>query len=245
MARGEVADYTQVFDRTRHAALQRIVLQAKMKKANAVIGIQTSISQLFGTHEMILVGTASHHPALEGVSEPITSDMTNEEMWNMVHIGYMPVKLVMGVSVYSLGISGRLGAFLQTLGGGNVSGLTELLYEARQKALARIEIDCEKCGADKVIGVKTVVYDLGGGLIEFMAIGTAVKKMEGLGTKSEALPPQAIIQDRETLSYVNETGSPGSKTQSNSSNELRKGPITIISTVVIVFFYILLKWMGK
>ena len=37
-----------------------------------------------------------------------------------------------------------------------------------------------------------------GGLIEFMAIGTAVKKSSAAKTLTEQLPPQAIIKDRDT-----------------------------------------------
>ena len=34
-------------------------------------------------------------------ANPITSDLTNEEMWNLVHMGYLPLKLVLGTAVYS------------------------------------------------------------------------------------------------------------------------------------------------
>lgn len=44
--------------------------------------------------------------------------------------------------------------------------MTQLIYEAREKALDRIQKDAEKWGADEVVGVKTHVYDLGGGLNE-------------------------------------------------------------------------------
>ena len=50
-----------------------------------------------------------------------------------------------------------------------------------------------------MVGIKTNVYQLGNGMIEFMAIGTAVKRMPGLGTLSEQLPPQAIIKDKDTF----------------------------------------------
>jgi serine/threonine-protein kinase len=36
----------------------------------------------------------------------VTSDLTNEEMWNLVHMGYLPLKLVLGTAVYSLGVVG-------------------------------------------------------------------------------------------------------------------------------------------
>jgi uncharacterized protein YbjQ (UPF0145 family) len=244
LARGEVPQYTEIFDKTRHLALDRLVSNAKQHGANAVIGIQTTISSLMGAQEMMMVGTAARHPALNAyLGEPVTSDMTNEELWNMVNLGFMPIKLVMGVSVYSLGLTGGILAGLQSLGGGEVSGLTEILYEAREKALARIERDAETCGADEVIGVKTRVYDLGGGLVEFMAIGTAVKRMD-VTTQSPILPAQAIIQDRETFIDVTE-GSSFTMTANSAQSATRtqRGPATIIGFVMFLLFFLLRIFM--
>ena len=246
LARGEVSDYTEIFDRTRHLALTRITDEAKRCNANAVVGIETTISPLMGAQEMIMVGTASHHPAIDAFAlKPVTSDMTNEEMWNMVNVGYLPIRLVMGVSVYSLGLKSGIFSMLQSLGGGEVAGLTEILYEAREKALARIEVDAEKCGADEVIGVKTRIYDLGGGLIEFMAIGTAVKKVAGLKTKSETLPPQAILQDRDT--FIDASDSLGTtvdmgRSNAASSKKLQAGPSVIVVTILGIIFYVFLHF---
>ena len=243
LRRGEVPQYSQIFDRTRHLALTRIKKEAKAAGANAVIGIETSIMPLMYAQEMIMIGTASTHPALKDYADdPVTCDMTNEELWNMVSLGYMPIQLVMGVSVYSLGLASGIMAGLQSLIGGQVKGLTEILYEAREKALERIERDAEKCGADEVVGIKTRVYDLGGGLVEFMVIGTAVKKMKGAATNNKALPPQAIIQDHETFVDVTQGGE-STITQSGaaSAGKTQKGPISIILTIVFVIFYIWLK----
>lgn len=239
LVRGEVPQYSQIFDHTRRLALERIVEDAKRFKANAVVGIETTISPLLGAQEMMMIGTASHHPLLEEFRDhPVTSDMTSQEMWNMVHIGYMPVQLVMGVSVYSLGLAGGIFAALQSIGGGEVSGLTEILYEAREKALERIEIAAEQCGADEVVGVKTKVYDLGGGLVEFMAIGTAVKKVAGAQTRSPALPPQAIIQDRDT--FVDSVGEVNMNARSTASaSRAQGGPLAIVAGIFVLIFYIL------
>jgi len=237
LVRGEVPQYSQIFDHTRKLALERIVEDARRHRANAVVGIETTISPLMGAQEMMMIGTASRHPLLNDCfDKPVTSDMTSQEMWNMVHIGYMPVQLVMGVSVYSLGLAGGIFAAMQSLGGGEVSGLTEILYEAREKALERIERAAEECGADEVVGVKTKVYDLGGGLVEFMAIGTAVKKMPGANTASDALPPQAIIQDRDTfVDSVSELNM--NARQSASASRAQGGPIAIVVAILIFVFY--------
>jgi uncharacterized protein YbjQ (UPF0145 family) len=240
LARGEVREYTEIFDRTRHLALTRITDEAKRCRANAVVGIETTISPLLGAQEMMMVGTASHHPAIDSAL-PVTSDMTNEELWNMVNIGFLPLRLVMGVSVYSLGLKGGIFSTLQSLGGGEVSGLTEILYEAREKALARIEADAERCGADEVVGVKTRIYDLGGGLIEFMAIGTAVKRVAGAKTKADQLPPQAILQDRETFVDASDVAGATSmnvgKSNAASAKKTQAGPVTFIVMVMMAAFY--------
>jgi uncharacterized protein YbjQ (UPF0145 family) len=239
--RGEVPQYTEIFNRTRHLALMRIKEEAKAAKANAVIGIETSIMPLLATQEMIMTGTAASHPALNDYyNDPVTCGMTNEELWNIVNLGYLPLRLVIGVSVYSLGFVSGVGALLKGISGGQIQGLTEILYEAREKALARIQQDAQDCGADEVLGVKTRVYDLGGGLVEFMVMGTAVKKIEGVTTKSNALLTQAIIQDRDTF-VEDALGGTSTLNQSkvSSATSTQRGPLGMIMTIMIVVIYVL------
>jgi uncharacterized protein YbjQ (UPF0145 family) len=201
LARGEIKEYSRIFNETRHLALKRIKDEARQVGANAVVGIITSIIPLAAMQEMVMIGTASHHPTLPDVyrQNPITSDLTNEEMWNLVNDGYMPVQLVLGVSVYSSGLIGSIISSFKSLVRGEIKELTTLIYEAREEALKHIEEDAQRCGADLVVGIKTYVYDLGGGIIEFMAIGTAVKKIPNVHTISENLIPQAIIRDQDTF----------------------------------------------
>jgi hypothetical protein len=73
-----------------------------------------------------------------------------------------------------------------------------LVYDAREHVFNRIEQEATQLGADEVVGIKTYIVELGSGLIEFVAVGTAVKRMEGLSTATAALPPQAIIRDKDT-----------------------------------------------
>ncbi len=207
LGKGEVKEYSQVFNDTRHRALARITEEAIRASANAVVGIRINILPFQGMQEMIMVGTASNHPALPptGDGHPITSDLTNEEMWNLIHLGYMPIRLLLGVSVYSLGVIGGVTAALKGLGRGEISELTNLIYQARENAIERIASEASAIGADDVVGIRTYVYQLGGNMIEFMAVGTAVKRMANLTTVSDSLPPQAIIQDKATLINTAET----------------------------------------
>jgi uncharacterized protein YbjQ (UPF0145 family) len=200
-ARGEVTQFSEVFNKTRRLALDRIEADAKSYGANAVVGIRTSILPMMGTTEMLMIGTASHHPALgeEFTERPLTSHLTCQEMWNLIRLGYMPIRLVLGVSVYSLGITGGIAAFFRGLSRGEISQLTTLIYDARENAILQIAKEADACGADEVVGIKTFISQLGSNMIEFMAVGTACKKMEGLSTRSEQLPPQALVRDEDTV----------------------------------------------
>jgi uncharacterized protein YbjQ (UPF0145 family) len=198
---GEVVEFSQMLNKTRHLAIERISHEAKEAGANAVLGIQTTIAPLLGMQEMVMTGTASFHEELPAqYSEvPITSDLTNEEMWNVIALGYCPIRLVMGVSIFSIGFAGGLKAMFKSFVRGEIKELTYMIYQARVKALSMIAEDAESFGADEVVGVKTYVYDLGGGMVELLAIGTGIKKLPNIKVHSPLLIPQAIIRDSETF----------------------------------------------
>jgi uncharacterized protein YbjQ (UPF0145 family) len=199
LGRGEIKEFSNIFNSTRHLALKRIVDEARTVGANAVVGIVTKIMPFSGVHEMVMMGTASRNPALptQHNAEPVTSDLTCEEMWNLTSMGYMPLKLVLGTAVYSLGIVGGLKAMFKSFSRGEISDLTSLVYDAREHALGLIKDEATAIGADEVVGIKTHIHEIGN-LIEFMAIGTAVKRVPGLSTLTPTLPAQAIIKDKDT-----------------------------------------------
>jgi len=200
LARGEIREYSDIFNATRHLALDRVMREAQAAGANAVLGIETRIMPFQGVHEMLMMGTAAKHPAIPENLLPgqtITSDLTCEETWNLANMGYAPLKLVLGTAVYSLGVVGGFMAALKSFARGEISDLTTLIYDAREHALGLVKREAEALGADDVVGIRTHVHEFQG-LIEFMAIGTAVKKLPNIGTVTPTLPPQAIIRDRET-----------------------------------------------
>jgi uncharacterized protein YbjQ (UPF0145 family) len=198
LARGEIKEYSDVFNRTRHLALDRLVQDAKAVGANAVVGIETHILPFKGFHEMFMMGTASHNPQVANVSsDVVTSDLTCQELWNMTSLGYLPLKLVLGTAVYSLGVIGGLKSILKSIVRGEISDLTTMIYDAREHAIGLIRDEAAALGADEVVGIKTQIHEIGG-MIEFMAIGTAMKKVSGVATATAQLPPQAIINDKDT-----------------------------------------------
>jgi uncharacterized protein YbjQ (UPF0145 family) len=199
-AGGEVKQYSEMYNHTRHLALQRLEQEALERGANAVVDIHTHVIPIgAGAREMLMVGTASHHPAFGQRHRPVTSELTGEELWNLARMGYGPLRLLLGTSVYSLGFARGVGAFFKGLSRGEVDSVTQLIYEARANCLEHIQAEAKAIRADAVIGIKVFIYEIGSSFVDVMAIGTAIKKMPGLSTQSEVLIPQAIIRDRDTF----------------------------------------------
>lgn len=199
LARGEIREYSDIFNATRHLALARIVAEARRLNANAVVGIETRVIPFRGVHEMLMIGTAASHPGLppSAAQAPVTSDLTCEEMWNLASVGYRPLKLMLGTAVYSLGLAGSVTAFFKSIARGEISELTSLIYEAREHAIGLLQQEASDIGADDVVGIKTYIHEYGS-LIEFMAIGTAVKHAPQMQPQTPTLPVQAIIRDKHT-----------------------------------------------
>ncbi|MFL6697479.1 MAG: heavy metal-binding domain-containing protein [Vitreoscilla sp.] len=200
MVRGEIKEFSDIFNATRHHALERAVKEARRAGANAVVGIRTSVERFNGAHEMFMSGTAAINPALpaQASQDPVTSDLTGEELWSLTAMGFAPLKLLMSTSVYSLGAIGGLKSLFKGFVKGEISDLTTLVYDAREHVFHRIEQEAAELGADRVVGIKTYIVEIGSGLIEFVAVGTAVRRMSGLAVATPALPPQAIVRDKDT-----------------------------------------------
>lgn len=198
--RGEVKEFSDLYNHTRHLALERIEIEAGLKGCNSVVDITTRILPFGpGVREMLMVGTGSFNPALEKSTRPVTSELTGEELWNLTQLGYAPVRLVLGTSVYSLGFLGGISAFFKSLGRGEINEITRLIYDARENCLRHIQDEAVSINADGVIGIKVFVYEIGSGLVEVMAVGTAIKRNPNVRVESSQLIPQAIIRDRDTF----------------------------------------------
>jgi uncharacterized protein YbjQ (UPF0145 family) len=200
LVRGEIKEFSDVFNETRHHALDRLVAHARAVRANAVIGVRTNVLHFAGFHEMYLAGTAAFHPALppEFQSAPVTSDLTGEELWGMTQLGYMPIKLLISTSVYSLGAIGGIKAAFRSFVKGEIGDLTTLIYDAREHVFDRLKSEAAAVGAEEVVGIKTYIIELGSSLVEIFAVGTAIRKQSGMTVKTQTLPAQAIIRDKDT-----------------------------------------------
>lgn len=99
----------------------------------------------------------------------------------LLSIDYVPgaeieaLGMVQGTIVQSKNVGKDFMAGMKTLVGGEITGYTEMLNEARQLAIKRMIDQAKALGADAVIGVKYGSSQLMQGAAEVIAYGTAVK----------------------------------------------------------------------
>ncbi len=83
--------------------------------------------------------------------------------------------VVRGIIVRSRSILGSIGAGLQTLLGGNISLYTQLCERARDDAYQLMLTHAREVGGNAVIGVRYDATEIGPGVTEVLAYGTAVR----------------------------------------------------------------------
>jgi uncharacterized protein YbjQ (UPF0145 family) len=104
------------------------------------------------------------------------SDLSGQEFWLVVDKGYIPVGMVLGNCVYSMGAFRGWLANIKGAFRGEVADVTRLMYEARELAISRMQAEADALGADGIIGTDLKIeYIHGGEWMEVTAIGTAVR----------------------------------------------------------------------
>lgn len=83
--------------------------------------------------------------------------------------------LVSGSTVRAKHLGKDILASLKNLVGGELTGYTELLAEARQQALDRMIAEAQSLGANAVVNVRFSTSSVAQGAAELFAYGTAVR----------------------------------------------------------------------
>lgn len=79
-----------------------------------------------------------------------------------------------GIIVRSRSILGTIGGGIQTLFGGNISLFTSLAEQSRNHAYELLREHAAEMGGNAVIGVRFDATEMGQGITEVLAYGTAV-----------------------------------------------------------------------
>ncbi len=117
----------------------------------------------------LMRGDATHRPFF-------TSDLSINEFLLMREAGFESLGLVMGSSIYHIGIN--IANWNQNQ---EMLVLSQAMYHARSLAMTRMQEEANILGADGIIGVRLNInrYEWGESIAEFMAIGTAVRSLSG------------------------------------------------------------------
>jgi uncharacterized protein YbjQ (UPF0145 family) len=104
-----------------------------------------------------------------------TSDLSVNEFLLVSEAGFRPVGLVLGSSIYHVGL--QIGRWSQNM---ELDRLSQAMYHARELAMARMEAEADALGADGIVGVRLEIEfkEFGNDLAEFIAVGTAVVAQE-------------------------------------------------------------------
>jgi uncharacterized protein YbjQ (UPF0145 family) len=105
-----------------------------------------------------------------------TSDLTVNEFLLITEAGFDPLGLVIGSSIYHIGIQVARWRKNQEM-----VVLSGAMYHARELAMTRMEEEADALGADGIVGVRLDIgrYEWGEHMAEFIAIGTAVRHRDG------------------------------------------------------------------
>ena len=82
---------------------------------------------------------------------------------------------VFGLTVRSRNFGSQLGAGLKSLVGGELGGMTKMLAQGREEAIARLLAETEAKGGNAIVAMRFDSSELGGTWTEICAYGTAVR----------------------------------------------------------------------
>ena len=113
-----------------------------------------------------------------GARSIFTSDLSVNEFLLVREVGFRPLGLVLGSSIYHVGL--QIGRWSKNQ---ELNVLTQAMYHARELAMTRMETEAKALGADGIVGVRLDVEmkEFGADIAEFIAVGTAVKAEPGAG----------------------------------------------------------------
>lgn len=192
----EMTVLSQAMYNARELAMSRMEEEADALKADGIIGVRLQVSHKeWGQHvaEFVAVGTAvrskdgSSHRTVK--NKPFTSDLSGQDFYLLMQAGYRPVSLVMGSCVYHVAHQGTLASIRQMGQNRELLPYTQGLYDARERAMERMQLEAADLQAQGIVGVHLDEnnHSWDSHIIEFFAVGTAVVKFQDTTVKSPSL----------------------------------------------------------
>ena len=189
---GEVPYATDALYRARHRAIEDLRKEATLVRAHGVVGVRVEVdAERWGEdlHEFVAFGTAvrSRTRWLPGARHPFSSHLSGQGIAALLAAGYRPLSLVMGAAVWGMSTFWAAGRRR-----GELTRFTLEFTTARELAIRRMGAEARVVRAAGVVGVSIEQrsHAWGGGAVEFLALGTAVRPWEG---RTRAPAPRAVV----------------------------------------------------
>ncbi len=210
----ELTNLTQALYHARELAMVRMEEEADALGADGIVAVRLTLAiHAWGTNviEFLALGTAVKHEAGQNWrapnGKPFTSDLSGQDFWTLLHAGYRPLGMVMGNCVYYVAPQGQIPQYAYGQRPGfyqqqppmqnqELTGPTQALYDARELAMERMQVEAEQLSAQGIVGVTVSEsnHTWGASVLEFSAIGTAVTSLR----EDHRIPePQLVLSVNE------------------------------------------------
>jgi uncharacterized protein YbjQ (UPF0145 family) len=156
----ELTTLSEAWNTARTRAFGRLAQEARLLRAHAVVGLQLTIRRhdwAAGAIEYVAVGTAVRLEDAEPPAEPVLTDLSGQEYFQLREAGYRPLGVVGATSVLYV-VSGwqqrqaQQGMF-SSWANQELGDFTQGVYEARELALGRVSAEARRQQAAGMIGV--------------------------------------------------------------------------------------------
>lgn len=189
----------------RRAAIARMVAECVELGGHGVVGVRLTLGPFpAGGVEFKAIGTAIRGPGAPPLRHPFSSDLSGQDFAKLVHSGWMPAGLALGISIAARHDDWRtVGQARWSAGNAEVNGWTELVNEARHDGRQQLAADVKRIGAEGV-----VIADMNlrirerecpaqeGGrdhIVEAVNIGTAIVRFKSRRNDRTGPAPLAIM----------------------------------------------------
>jgi uncharacterized protein YbjQ (UPF0145 family) len=189
----------------RRAAISRMVAECVELGGHGVVGVRLSIGQFpSGGLEFKAIGTAIRAPLSPRLRRPFTSDLSGQDFAKLVHSGWMPAGLALGITIAARHDDWQtVGQTRWSAGNAEVTGWTELVNDARHDARQQLAADVKRIGAEGVVIANMDLWvrerecpaqeGRRDHIIEAVNIGTAIVRFNSSHLERNQRSPLAIM----------------------------------------------------
>jgi uncharacterized protein YbjQ (UPF0145 family) len=156
----ELTTLSEAWNDARRRAFGRLAQEARLLGADAVVGVQLTAGRhdwAAGAIEYVVVGTAVRVDGAAPAAEPVLTDLSGQEYFQLRAAGYRPLAVVGATSVLYV-VSGwqqqraQRGMF-SSWANQELGDFTQGVYDARELALGRVSAEARRQGAAGMVGV--------------------------------------------------------------------------------------------